>query len=426
MNMSMKVNRVIEIIVLMLIFILTNLRSFILWELFPDTNQISGLAWRELILWILLLVLVFYLLHEQGNLKNCFSTLSKKPVLLIFVVYAFISVFWSVNWTGTLYRSLVLLFTSFVAVYLNRRYTLEDLLDILFWLGVIFSVVSIYLAFVYPVVGTDLNPPYNGAWRGIFWHKNHLGNLIPIFNVIFLLQIFIPSSHNSLIKKSVGIVFYLISLMLIYQARSASGFILVIILHLAFFVLAIWTKIHSRLRSMHYFVAFSILTVGVLLVALNLEFVFGIFNREVTLTGRLPLWQYLFDRVFSKSPIWGFGFGSVWTVESFRVSTQKFLGWGYPVMIGDNGFIDILLNGGVVGLLLFLIFYFRVGVASIRHLIFNRDMIGMFPVVFMVYTFFVNISFSMFLELESFIWLLCVYLLFINFPKPQLAYQQSR
>ena len=181
MNMSMKVNRVIEIIILLLIYILTNLRSFILWELFPDTDRLSGLAWREIIIWFLLLVLVFYILRKQGLLKSCFSILSRRPILFIFVLYAIISIFWSVNWTGTLYRSLVLIFTSFVAVYLYQRYSLEEFIRTLFWLGVFFSIISFFLVIVYPFIGTDINPPYNGAWRGVFWHKNHLGNIIHIF-----------------------------------------------------------------------------------------------------------------------------------------------------------------------------------------------------------------------------------------------------
>ena len=425
----MKINRVIEIIVLVSIYILTNLRSFILWKLFPDTYQFSGLAWREVMIWVLLILLVLYILHKKGQLVNYVLTWGKRPIVIIFVLYALISIFWSVNWTGTLFRGLVLLFTTGVTVYLYQRYSLGELMQSLFWLGVFFSFISFYLAIVYPVIGTDINPPYNGAWRGIFWHKNHLGNIMPLFNLIFLLQIFKQSSPSFLpvkIKRIIAIIFYLISLMLIYQARSASGYILVILLHFAFFVFAVWIKIHSRLRAVHYFVASALLVIGVLLVALNLDFVFGIFNREVTLTGRIPLWQYLLNQVFSERPVLGYGFGAVWTVESFRLSTQKIVGWGYPVMIGDNGFIDILLNDGIVGLLIFLIFYAQVGIASIRYLIANRKIEGLFPVIFVLYTIFVNISFSMFLELESFIWLLCVYLLFLNFPKPQLATVQKQ
>ena len=186
----MKINRVIEIIVLVSIYILTNLRSFILWKLFPDTYQFSGLAWREVMIWVLLILLVLYILHKKGQLVNYVLTWGKRPIVIIFVLYALISIFWSVNWTGTLFRGLVLLFTTGVTVYLYQRYSLGELMQSLFWLGVFFSFISFYLAIVYPVIGTDINPPYNGAWRGIFWHKNHLGNIMPLFNLIFLLQIF--------------------------------------------------------------------------------------------------------------------------------------------------------------------------------------------------------------------------------------------
>jgi O-antigen ligase len=329
-----------------------------------------------------------------------------------------------VTWTGALYRSLVLLYTSFAAVYLSRRYSLEELIKILFWVGVIFSFASVFFAIAFPAVGRDFNPPFNGAWRGIFWHKNHLGNIMPFFNLVFLLRIFKRSSSFIHAEKILAVIFYILSLVLIYQANSASGYILFLILHFVFFILAVWVKLHPRLIPAHYWMTLALMLIIVFLIASNLDLVLGLFNRQTSLTGRIPLWEYLIEQVFSKRPIFGFGFGSLWTMESFRISTQKIVNWGYPVMMGDNGFIDILLNGGIVGLMLFLVVYVQSWIESIRYSMAHREITGLFPAIFMLYTLFVNVSFSMFLELESMIWLICVFLLFINFPRPIKEHKQ--
>ena len=288
------------------------------------------------------------------------------------------------------------------------------MIQILFWVGVITVSASFILAIVRPDLGTDLNPPYNGAWRGIFWHKNHLGNLVPIFSLIFLLQIFQYPFRSFRFAKITAFIFYLLSLILMYQAKSVAGYILLLLLHFVFFISVIWIKIHSHLKPYHYWAALIVFLVGVVIATSNLDFIFGLFNRKTTLTGRIPLWQYLIVEVYLKKPFFGYGFGSLWTMESFRISTQEFVGWGYQVMIGDNGFLDMLLSGGIVGLMLFLFVYVQAWFHSIRYSITQCTMVGMFPLIFMVYTSFVNISFSMFLETESLIWMLCVYLLYLN------------
>ena len=416
--MSIKLERIIDVLILLLIFTLTSLRSLILWVLFPDTLQLSGLAWREILIWVLLLILILYVMHKRDLFENYVLIWRKHPVLIAFILFSIISIFWSITWTGTLYRSLALLFTTFVAVYLGRRYSLEELIQILFWVGVIVVIASFFLAMVYPNVGRDFNPPFNGAWRGIYWHKNHLGNIIPVFTLAFLLRIFQRPFHFFHFEKITAIIFYLLSLVLVYQARSASGYILLLIIHFVFVISIIWINVYTRLKPIHYWSALALFLAVVILIALNLDFVFGLFNRETSLTGRAPLWQYLIKDVFWARPIMGYGFGSLWTLESFRLSVKEVVGWGYPVMIGDNGFLDILLNGGIVGFALFLIVYARVWFISVHYSMIHRTVIGMFPLIFVLYTLFANISFSLFLETESFIWLLCMYLLFIEIPRP--------
>lgn len=75
----------------------------------------------------------------------------------------------------------------------------------------------------------------------------------------------------------------------------------------------------------------------------------GIFRPETveTLTGRTALWEFLLDFV-SENPYWGAGFGAYWS-DANIFWVQIYQGWAAPA--AHNGFIDVFLNTGLIGLL---------------------------------------------------------------------------
>jgi O-antigen ligase len=86
-------------------------------------------------------------------------------------------------------------------------------------------------------------------------------------------------------------------------------------------------------------------------------------------------------------------------------------------MIADNGFLDILLNLGIVGLVLFLLNYIKAWILSARFSLRELSLEGFFPLIFMIYTFFANLTFSLFMETEVFVWMLIVTLMVIMTQK---------
>jgi O-antigen ligase len=173
-----------------------------------------------------------------------------------------------------------------------------------------------------------------------------------------------------------------------------------------------WLAIKPRLHALHYYVSAGVLVVSAALALANINFIFGMFNRDTSISGRVPMWTYLIKAIISQHPWLGYGFGAIWTMESFRIQVQHVVGWLYPVLIGDNGFLDILLHLGAVGLILFLVILgymvYRTGKYGFRHLTIE----GFFPLFVIIYALAANISFSLFLETESFVWLLMVAALF--------------
>jgi O-antigen ligase len=74
----------------------------------------------------------------------------------------------------------------------------------------------------------------------------------------------------------------------------------------------------------------------------------------LTLSGRIPLWHTLWPQ-FRGHPFIGHGFGAFWYPNRFADVYHEVL---WPAVVAHNGFLDELLGTGVIGLLLFLAFWF--------------------------------------------------------------------
>ncbi|MHC1725274.1 MAG: O-antigen ligase family protein [Syntrophobacteraceae bacterium] len=72
----------------------------------------------------------------------------------------------------------------------------------------------------------------------------------------------------------------------------------------------------------------------------------SVFGRDESLTGRTDIWAYLVPYATSR-PIFGHGYGGFWT-DKIKDVTSNY---------AHNGYLDIILDLGFVGYLLFLIFF---------------------------------------------------------------------
>ena len=210
------------------------------------------------------------------------------------------------------------------------------------------------------------------------------------------------------------VLFYTFSLFMIIYSDSVASYLTTIALHGLVLLSAFYLKIRERLQRWHYqvFAVFAVFAVVILF--FNVSFVFEKFNRNTTLTGRIPMWNFLFDQYLGERPMGGYGLNAFWQVDAHKVATQQAAGYPDPIVIADNGFIDILMNTGYLGLAFFLIFYMALWWRSIKFVKGKDKLIGFFPVIFMSYTLLANISWSLIYESESFFLLLMFSMLFFT------------
>ena len=413
MNRQLSQSR-LDSIVLFIALILANLRATIFVFLHPDVSVLLGPAWIEIAIWLLLGLAVVYSLARGGTTSEYLSMWRRNWLPALFILLAFLSTLWSIAPLTTLFSSLELLVAAMVASYFGMRLASEKLMDALFWFGALLLILSIALVFGAPPTGTMYWPPFNGAWRGVYWHRNHLASVAALLSIVYLCRMYL-AVRNRNTSGILDAILYLLTLVILYFARSATGYIVFLVLHGAGMITWVWLQLEPRLRRWHYLMVLVGCVLVAILVLSNLDVVFGLFGRDTSMTGRTSLWSNLIG-LAARRPWLGHGFGAVWTLDSFREEIRQLVGWTSQPLIADNGLLDIYLHLGITGLV---VFSCVLMVTTVRSLLFGarqKSLAGFFPLVVMVYAFFANITFSLFAETEVFLWFLIIAGLFMATP----------
>ncbi len=397
----------------LLIFLLSN--AFVLVNTFW---LIPGCVYVETLLWLGMALLSLRALRATGPLPVFLEKVRTFGILLPFVAFAGLSIAWSISWDISLSRWLTFLFVFVVGGYLGTRYEARKIVEFLTMFGVLILVLGAASVYVPPHFGLMNYHSIQGAWQGVYWHKNHMGLIAAFANTLILVNL-IHSLQVERKRVPVWGLLYLFSLYVAYMTDSVASYLTVIGLHGLVLLAVFLLKYGPKIRTRHYLIFGAIAVLASVLLFINLDFFFGLFNRNTSMTGRIPMWGHLFNVYLSVRPWGGYGFNAFWYIESHRVTMKTLAGYPDPIIIADNGFIDILMNTGVIGLSLFLVFYFgawqRAGKSSLKA----KNIFDAFPVLFMAYTLIANVSWSLLFEDETFFMLVMIALLFSVAGKPR-------
>jgi O-antigen ligase len=404
--------RFLEGLVIFVSFMLVNTNAFIRFRQFPDVYAYSDNELNYIAAAIITLFLIGYLLRRNNLLTDFLQAWRKSVFLVAFLAFALVSMLWSVYPAATSYKLVFLFFSTLAGSYLAIRYGIGGFVRVLEWVGGVCVVISLLFVFFVPSFGVMQNETFHGSWTGIFWHRNHAGNLFAFFNMVFLFRLLSGGAARR-IDRFPPLLFYVLTALMVFGSRSATGVIVFLFLHVVVVSSALWLQIESRLRPRHYYLVGGLLLAGFVVFITNTGFFFGLLDRTPTMTGRLPLWQDLFASVYLKKPVIGYGYGALWMLQSFRIEMQVRHNWLYQVYFADNGFFDILLQLGWIGLVLFAGVYIPAGIRSLRRAASSKSWIFFFPLFTFLYIFIGNLTYSFLLEVDQFVWMALVAVAFL-------------
>ncbi len=287
--------------------------------------------------------------------REIWRVMLNNKLLLVGPLLAALSAIWSEAPLLTLRTSFELTMTTLFAFYLCERFSTEQLMKLLMFVGTVAAILSVLLALLLPQYGV-YHRDSSGAWEGIFNHKNALG-----LGMTFLLTPVFFSPQRLMLKVSYGALL----LFLIGMSESRGAWFMAIGV-LAF---SAWLWCFRRLRSTEALLLTVIAIAAVIAMAsagvFYLNPVMRFIGKDPTLTGRTEIYSAVLASII-KHPILGYGFGAFWhglNHESVIIALRiHWMSIGYS----ENGFLEVWLWLGTAGLALVLLYFGRGIVQSIR------------------------------------------------------------
>jgi len=284
-------------------------------------------------------VLILFLMSMQA--RGIRAACKQAKLLLLLPALAFASTLWSQNPSHTLVDAANLTLTILFALYLYLRYPGERLISFLTFAAAISLLLSIFVVIVFPSIGID--GFQQDSWRGIFGQRNNCAAVCTLFLVLGLhYRARVFTEHLTR-----GIVLFL-SALFILMSGSRTGWILAALALLLTFGLRFTVRLRS-LDRVAFLMAITIPTILLVsLVASNFTQILALMDKDPTLTQRTIIWAEVLPSI-AKHPFLGYGYSSFWTGLNGE-SMQAVLTTGWMEGQAQDGYLDVLLQLGVVGL----------------------------------------------------------------------------
>jgi exopolysaccharide production protein ExoQ len=316
------------------------------------------------------LLFAAFMLHRPEVLRQ---GIAAAPWVFAFPLVAALSVAWSMDRAVTTGEAFRLVMTVLIGVYLGARLSVVGLAR----LTALALGVAVGASVLLHLAGVDFATMINGAARGVFYHKNTLGNAaVVLIAAATALLVGRPTDPLGLL----GLVAGLAALPFADSATAivTAGIVLagtgVLVLRNRPLILALW--------------------VGFLLIALALvvgfflalgtspvELLFGALDKDPTLTGRSYLWETGFLQL-EQRPVLGTGFAAFWTaaVDWRTLRVLDLLG---QVGHFHNTLLEIAVELGLVGVVAALATLGLYTRTAWRHLRSTRDRRAVFAWLFL-------------------------------------------
>jgi len=298
-------------------------------------------------------------------------------IIWIMVGFAGLSYFWSAIPGATLAGSMRLINTTLFGVYIATRYSPKQQLQIFGWAFGLIVTLSLIYAVLLPKYGI-MGGVHAGTWRGIFTHKNSLGKMMALSSTIFTLLLLSDRKHRPILG-----IFLSLSVFLLLRTTS-KGALVSLILMLS--VTAVCQILRAQYRWMVVLLGSIVLTAGVIATALvlNIEtIVVDILGKDLTFTGRTDIWMAAIQLIKIR-PWLGYGYEAFWNgMDGPSAYILRAVKW--PVPDAHNGFVELTLNLGLIGLSIFIVGYVINLTRSIFKVRTTSGVDFIWPLLYLVY-----------------------------------------
>jgi O-antigen ligase len=356
---------------------------------------------------VYLLVLPFLFRHRGALLGFA----RKQKLIWLLVGLAVLSSMWSPLPGNTFKHGILLAFTTAWGLYFGTRYSVKQQLRLVAWSLGIAIVLSFVAAILFPDSGT-MKWEHFGAWKGIYPHRNALARMMVLSTLVFVVQ-----ARKKDVSKFLCWLAAFGSVLLVLLSGSKTGLVIL-------FFFAILSGLSPLLRWKRSRFALSLSVLACLAVCLMLWLpwldILKMLGKDITLSGRLTLWILVIVKAL-QHPWLGYGYNGFWLgLGGESASVWVAVRWLAPN--AHNGFLDLWISLGLVGLALFL-----AGFAVVFWKSFKRARLGntaefRWPLLYLIFLVVYNLDETNLFQHNSLMWALYVAVAASLIAKSHFAY----
>ena len=344
---------------------------------------------------VLIYLITFVLLTLRW--KRFLSVLSANKLIWILMGIICFSYFWSINSAQTLRFAVYAVGTTGFGLYLAMRYTLRQQMDLLSWTYGLLLVLSLLLAVAVPSYGL-MSGVHEGALRGVFTHKNQFGAFMAPGGVIFLLSALRGERYSWI---------YWVLLVLCCGAMVMSQSTTALATFALMLILCIIYRILRWRYEMMISAILAVTIIGIFCLVfvagyIGSDSLFSSVGKDSTLSGRTEIWRYVWHQIQLR-PWFGYGLAAFWNGFD-GPSGYIQLAMRIAVIYAHNGFLDIWLSIGLVGLSVFLMSFLNTVKQSLALLRKTNNPEGFWPLLFLTYILLSNLTEGTITTMSSSFW----------------------
>lgn len=317
---------------------------------FQLTDGLSGNSLTQLV-FIAIFVLAILANTGRFSLLRSLVNTSRNVLFPLFftAMILLVATYFSPHFETSIRRYLLFLMNMIIVIlFVASAGNYRNIMQSMGWFFAIVLLTSLIAVFVFPSRSIHQFDLYEGAWRGMFAHKNLAG-------AFFTLAIYIFGLCYSQTKKMHWYIFAALSFAFVFMTQSKAAFALLFAAPmLSFCLLMILNLLRAKII---YTLIIYILLFFCAISSIIIPSIFEVLHIESNLTGRLPLWDIVIS-ISSDRPLIGHGFDAFFNNlndQSYLIAAGE--SWSRFAPHSHNGYLNLFVYGGVFAVFTAIWFY---------------------------------------------------------------------
>jgi O-antigen ligase len=319
------------------------------------------------------------------------------PLVLI-VILAGLSAFWSDEPATTARRALGLLGSSVLALFFVCRLGLKGIVETVGLAVAIAAALSLPLIMFAPDIGIMVP---GGEWQGYFVHKNGLG-LTMVFGALSAATLL--EGSRGAYRAALFAALVLFGVLLI-GSRHTAGMVLAVVLAGFFFLLLRMRAERSGRPALLAAGALSAVIIMSLVSGFDAGEALNLLGKDASLSGRTDVWSAATEAI-NERPVLGYGYSEFSNSNGDLERYREEAGW--DAYSAHNGFLQVAVELGAVGEAILIAVLVLCVVRSWRTFWRGNDRLSMWPLLAALCVIFANLTEATFATYHEVSWIIFV------------------